>query len=661
MSAGLYAVVFITACFSAFLICPVHAQTYPVEAFAGTWEAEAGFTDDYYFNMTFSFPDEHTMYMDYYEELWGGSGTNRWTGPYSYDESSGVLTADLSTTFQIGSQGHEQVQESSLYYQMIDLNRIVDLRTSTEVYYKRISEPPVFPEEEEEAEEAEEENTEESGVSETEEQTEEEAEETGEEELNEGSEDADDGSDEEAFEDDEDDEAGDDEYDEEEGEDIEAEGEAEQEEDLDDATLKWLLNTDDEHLDEMKTIAETAGTTLGAIVISLLSAGIAGGMGGPVGPGAPGNGSGGPNTPGGGTQGPGTGRSPHGTKPFSVEETQAWKDYQNEIKQQMEDIRNARDEYQTELERQWEEAGVGIYDKQRYQDMMAERENQAWLERERAINRGPSREAIEWSREKAAMEKAFKEQDYKNSLFYKKGIYDGDYKAYKKQWIQDRQKESVIQSESEQRAAYMDAAYQTAKEIKTGADVAIDVMAELEPSGYGKYIKDGYKILSEAAGQTGEVMAGNQSMTQALKKTVTNASIELIKDHVDSTEAKLLTNVSGDGVKAYINARIEGKSHEEALKKGSEGAVQGLANFTVDYTVGKAFDGLTGGVNIRDTQVYNGLYKNHNLKPDGAPGWAKDLFRSGFTRGTISNDSVKNASSTLVSDLIKNAISGDDD
>ena len=199
---------------------------------------------------------------------------------------------------------------------------------------------------------------------------------------------------------------------------------------------------------------------------------------------------------------------------------------------------------------------------------------------------------------------------------------------------------------------------QTAENVKAGADLAIDVMAELEPAGTGKQIKNGYKFLSEAAGQTGEVMAGNQSVSQAIKKTITNSTIEYIKDNVDSTEAKFFSNVSGDGLKGYINARIEGKSHEEALKQGTSDAKQGLINFAVDYGVGKAGDAATGGVKIGDKQVFNGIYKK-GASGENATRFAHQLVEKGFTKEAITNDHVKNSVNTLVSDLIKNKLSED--
>lgn len=623
--AGLFAMALVMVSLVVLPVRALHAKALPIEAFEGTWEGAAGFPEDYYYNMTFGFYDDSTMYMDYYEEFLGGSGTNRWEGPYTFDASTGIIDATLSTTYQIGSHGNVHEETSSLRIQLTDLNELIRYDADgTPRYYNRISEPPVLPEEEEETEEEEQEE-------EPEEETEEEIEEEEEEEPEEDLEDE-----EEEIE-----------------EDFEEEEESESvlgltEDDLnDDEILKWLLDTDDEHLDELKTIADSAGTTLGAIAISLLSVGVAGSFG---------------STPGGGagaTGGSGTpvaGQSPHGTKPLNVENSQAWKDYQNEIAKQIEDINRAKDEYQDQLERQWEEAGVGIYDKQRYQDMMAERENQAWIEEQRRINSGLSREAIEWSKEKAAMEKSFAEQDKKNKLFYKKGIYDGNYKEFKKQWIQERQQEAQTQAWAEERAAYFDAATTTAEQIKSTADIAIDVMAELEPSGVGKQIKNGYKILAQAAEQTGEVMAGNQSVTQAISKTVVNSTVEFIKDNVESNEAKLLSNVSGDGIKGYLNARIEGKTHEQALKEGSEEAKAGFANFLVDYGVGKGMDGLTGGVKIRDKQVYNGLYKNRGITGEGASKWAKNLANSGFTDGVINNDKVKNATGTLISDLIKDRL-----
>mgnify|MGYP007069872235 CR=1 FL=1 len=134
-------------CMIALLVVPftraVSASGFPIQVFAGTWEPEAGFSEGYYCNMTFSFPDDGTMDMDFYEEFMGGAGTNRWTGPCTYDPETGVLKADLTTTFRIGSNGAEQVIDDEGATEITDtpFNKMRILLYDDKVSVIRLKEP----------------------------------------------------------------------------------------------------------------------------------------------------------------------------------------------------------------------------------------------------------------------------------------------------------------------------------------------------------------------------------------------------------------------------------------------------------------------------------------------------------------------------------------
>ena len=663
---GIYACFFVALLLACLVIPSGKAQaagdgkSYPVDAFNGTWDypSKAGATTH---NLTMQLNADGTVYFATHvvfppDEVFkdGQDIREEWYGTYTYDEEYGELITNASSNSLYIAMGTMTKQNAwylndlnMLECHVLSFNGVTG--SAIDVYY-RISPTPSYDDEEEEVEEEdEEESIEEETPQEPEEaETEDgETEDSENEDPTEGSEDTD----------------AEDPAEEEETEVIQEEIPEEAPEEtpeespdqfLTDEEAEELLITifqgDDEHLNQAKTAAAAVGMTLGGLVSALLATGTMGGA--PTPPtAAEGAATAGPRTIGPGMTMDSDGDI-HYKNPFTGEESVYVSNGDGTFKNVLTGIEGTVQDIRDKANLEYDNATEMAFEKERLDE---------WKEQQRQANSVLSKEGQEAALDRAKQEEYLKEQDRKNKIMYKRGIFDGDEKAFKKSILQQRQKEDEKFGQYAAAGEYWDAATKTAESVKKGADIAIDVMAEIEPTGAGKSIKTGYKFLAEAAGQSGQVMAGKQSLKQALGKTLVNSACEYVKDNVDMTELKCMANITGDGTAAYINARIEGKTHEQALSKANDAAKQGLANFAVDYTVGKAMDGVTGGVEIKDNKIYNGLYNNRGVDGSSISKLGRQFNKSGFTDAVVKNDRFKEGASALVSDLIKDAISDDDD
>ncbi|MCQ2354337.1 MAG: hypothetical protein MJ102_04435, partial [Clostridia bacterium] len=239
--------------------------------------------------------------------------------------------------------------------------------------------------------------------------------------------------------------------------------------------------------------------------------------------------------------------------------------------------------------------------------------------------------------EKAAAEKEAEHDLYKEKMYFKHGVEEGDDKGVKRDILEKANAEYENQAKYEARAEYANAGYETAKETKQAADVAIDIMAEIDQTGMGKVVKDGYAVASSAAGNVGEVMAGEKSMGAALAQTVVDSTVELTKNHVDSGAGKFAANIFGDSAKEMSKEALKGGSLEDIRKAGEKGAISGAVNATVDV----AFDGAG---ELASSAMKNG----------------EKVIGKAFGE-EITKETAANAAKTLANDAVKNTLSGDDD
>lgn len=179
-----------------------------------------------------------------------------------------------------------------------------------------------------------------------------------------------------------------------------------------------------------------------------------------------------------------------------------------------------------------------------------------------------------------------KEQDAKedaiNKIGYKHGVYNGDEDAIREMLEQEQAVAESLKETYHRRAANINTAVKVAEGVKTVADVAADVVGTVDKTGI---FKDVYSATTAAAGNAGEVMAGNMTAAEAVAKTAVEASTEIIKNRAQSTGAKFAANILGDSAQDVTSAMLEGKDLGEVTDAAIAGAGRGLVDSTVDHVI----------------------------------------------------------------------------
>lgn len=196
-----------------------------------------------------------------------------------------------------------------------------------------------------------------------------------------------------------------------------------------------------------------------------------------------------------------------------------------------------------------------------------------------------------------------KEQEAKedaiNQIGYRHGIYNGDEDAIRERLEQNQATAESLNEAYHRSAANIDTAVKVAEGTKKVADVAADVVGTVDKTGI---FKDVYSATTAAAGNAGEVMAGNMTAGEAIAKTAVEASTEIIKNRAQSTGAKFAANILGDSAQDVTSAVLEGKNLDEVTDAAISGAGRGLLDSTVDYAIstGNKAAASSGGTSLTD-------------------------------------------------------------
>ncbi len=178
------------------------------------------------------------------------------------------------------------------------------------------------------------------------------------------------------------------------------------------------------------------------------------------------------------------------------------------------------------------------------------------------------------------------EQDAKEDAIYKigykHGVYNGDEDAIRERLEHKQAVAESLNEDYHRIAANIDTAVKVAEGTKKVADVAADVVGTVDKTGI---FKDVYSATTAAAGNAGEVMAGNMTAAEAVAKTAVEASTEIIKNRAQSTTAKYVANALGDSAQDATSAMLEGKNLSEVTDAAIAGAGRGLVDVTVEGAV----------------------------------------------------------------------------
>ena len=195
------------------------------------------------------------------------------------------------------------------------------------------------------------------------------------------------------------------------------------------------------------------------------------------------------------------------------------------------------------------------------------------------------------------------EQDAKEDAIYKigykHGVYNGDEDAIRERLAQKQAVAESLNEDYHRVAANIDTAVKVAEGTKKVADVAADVVGTVDKTGI---FKDVYSATTAAAGNAGEVMAGNMTAAEAVAKTAVEASTEIIKNRAQSTGAKFAANILGDSAQDATSAMLEGEDLGEVTDAAIAGAGRGLLDSTVDYAIstGNKVAASSGGQSLTD-------------------------------------------------------------
>lgn len=220
---------------------------------------------------------------------------------------------------------------------------------------------------------------------------------------------------------------------------------------------------------------------------------------------------------------------------------------------------------------------------------------------------------------------------YKAQLADKYGVYSGDDDVYAK--IGEKQGEAEVEGyeQFEYEKEYQKS-QKYAENMKKGADVAIDIYAEVDPTGGGKKFKDGYTVATAAASNAGDAMAGYKSLGGAIVQTAVDSGVGLLKNHSNGATEKFASNIMGDSIQAMSDTYMKGGSVEDIRNAGESAAIQGGINAAVDV----AFDAFGGKANEK-----LGLTGNKVVGSVLGKDVTKDM--TGKATGVIANTVTKEA------------------
>ncbi len=232
------------------------------------------------------------------------------------------------------------------------------------------------------------------------------------------------------------------------------------------------------------------------------------------------------------------------------------------------------------------------------------------IDAQREENQGKSWIAEEAEAENAAQrarEAAEADQNrYKEKLADKYGVYSGDDALYAE--IGEKQGQAEIEGyEQREYEKEYKKSQDYVENVKKGADVAIDIYAEVDPTQTGKKLKDAYTVATAAASNAGDVMAGYKTVGGAIAQTAVDSGVELAKNHSEGVTQKLASNIMGDSVKAMSDTYMKGGSVEDIRQAGEGAAIQGGINAAVDVAFDAVGDKAAGKLGLTGDSVVGSI------------------------------------------------------
>lgn len=184
--------------------------------------------------------------------------------------------------------------------------------------------------------------------------------------------------------------------------------------------------------------------------------------------------------------------------------------------------------------------------------------------------------------------------EYKEELFNKYGVTDGDASKVKKEILENRQEELIKQQEYAKEDGFNDQVVVALEETKKITDIAVNVYSKVDTN-TGAVLKTAYTVGTNVGANIGEVVAGNKSVAGGVASAITDTTVDLIKDSTNSAAGKAVTYTTGNALKSGVDAYTRGKSTHEVVKATVEGSANGLVEATVDIGMDNINDVLPEG------------------------------------------------------------------
>lgn len=195
----------------------------------------------------------------------------------------------------------------------------------------------------------------------------------------------------------------------------------------------------------------------------------------------------------------------------------------------------------------------------------------------------------------------------------KRGLYMASEEELRQVLAREQESAERMKEITDRNARNADYLVKGAEYTKMGADIAADIVATADKTGI---FKDVYSVTTTAAGNAGEVMAGNMTTNQALAKTAIDSTIEVAKNRAEGNILKYAINTAGDGFKAGASAVIEGKDSKTVRDEFKKGAATGFLNTSVDVALGgiNSLAGSDGGTQLSEAgEAFVGDLIKNNL------------------------------------------------
>lgn len=290
------------------------------------------------------------------------------------------------------------------------------------------------------------------------------------------------------------------------------------------------------------------------------------------------------------------------------------------------------------------------------------RQNQEKWDKERETGVTDMSEA--WKQDQQRMAK----EEYLEKLADKYGKSTEDIKGIKKEILKERQKEAEEYGKQMAKDAWLGAAEDTASQIETASDLAVNVLGEVTGPA-GKAVKNAYTFAKPGMTKLSESLAERKEVYDtmtAIAQGTAEGAIGVLQNEVDGFGMA----VGGDLVKTGLDGIVQGKSAKEIAADMQKTFTESSLKYGISKTISsagkKVSDKLTAGKTMELGKNID-AYGNHgvswkNMATDtGSQRMAKMRLSDykKMTQQIAKTESWTNAGTNLFNDLFQKKVTNE--